>query len=150
TARVEDGGGNPLANVPVIWQPSALVTLSSVVSTSDSSGNVSAIATLGSTAGSAQVQLRTVGVGKTPFDPTQNVIQTLFNLTVTRGSTGTPAPNQPATIRILSGNNQSGPPGARLPSPLTARVEDASGNPLPNVPVIWDNPSSVTLSGASS
>src|SRR5262249_15521180 len=134
----------------VVWSPSALVSLSSATSTSNASGNVSAIATLGSTAGAAQVQLRTVGTGQTPFDPRQNIIQTLFNLTVTAGSAGPPAPGQPATLRILSGNNQSGPPGARLPSPLTARVEDATGNPLPNVPVIWDTPSAVTLSGVSS
>jgi uncharacterized protein (TIGR03437 family) len=55
--------------------------------------------------------------------------QTTFNLSVTQP--------QPATLLILSGNNQSGAPGATLPVPLSARVVDASGNPVPNVTVIW-------------
>src|SRR6266566_343681 len=58
TARVEDAVGNPLANVPVVWQPQS-VTLSGIISTSDANGIVSAIATLGSTTGPAQVQVRT-------------------------------------------------------------------------------------------
>jgi uncharacterized protein (TIGR03437 family) len=80
---------------------------------------VSAIATLGSTAGPAQVQLRT----------STGAVQTTFNLTVNQP--------QPANLHILSGNNQSGPAGSQLPAPLIVRVEDASGNPVPNVAVIW-------------
>jgi uncharacterized protein (TIGR03437 family) len=52
-------------------------------------------------------------------------------------------------LHILSGNNQSGPPGP-LSTPLTARVEDAAGNPIPNVAVIWQplTPQAVSLTNA--
>src|SRR5262249_46344978 len=73
-------------------------------------------------------------------------VQTVFTLTALQP--------QPVTLRILDGNNQSGPPGRQLPVPLTARVEDATGNPVPNVSVIWQvlTPQSVSLgiSGAAS
>jgi len=44
-------------------------------------------------------------------------------------------------------NNQSGPPGGPLSTPLTARVEDGAGNPIPNVGVIWQSltPQAVSL-----
>ena len=119
TARVVDGAGNPVPNVPVVWQALNQVSLSGVVSTSDANGLVSAIATLGSTAGPAQVQLRT----------STGAVQTTFNLTVNQP--------QPANLHIISGNNQSGPAGSQLPAPLIVRVEDASGNPVPNITVIW-------------
>jgi adhesin/invasin len=118
-ARVVDAFGNPAPNVAVVWQPLNPVSLTGVVSTSDSNGLVSAVVTLGFTAGLAQVQVRTV----------YGAIQATFNLTVNQP--------QPANLRILSGNNQSGSPGAQLPVPLSAQVLDASGNPVPNVAVIW-------------
>jgi adhesin/invasin len=43
----------------------------------------------------------------------------------------------PRVIRLISGNAQSGGVGAGLPSPLVGIVEDAGGNPLPDVPVSW-------------
>src|SRR5207253_2739230 len=59
--------------------------------------------------------------------------------------------SQPATLTIFSGNNQSGTAGAQLAQPLIARVVDASGNPLPNVAVVWQslNLQSVTLTTAA-
>ena len=145
-AQVLDGSGNPVPNVPVTWQslnPQS-VSLSGVVSTSDANGMVSAIATLGSVVGPAQVQLQsTASVVQTPFGPAGSAIQTTFNVTV--------AQSQPATLTIFSGNNQSGTAGAQLAQPLIARVVDASGNPLPNVAVVWQslNPQSVTLTTAA-
>ena len=121
TAQVEDIYGNPMPNVPVVWQsltPQS-VQLSGFTSTTDSNGSVAAVAIAGSTLGAAQVQLRTANGG----------LQTFFALTVS-----TP---QPAALQIVSGNNQSGPPGAQLPAPLMARVVDANGNPVPNVQVVW-------------
>jgi uncharacterized protein (TIGR03437 family) len=144
-AQVLDGAGNPVPNVPVVWQSlnSQLVSLSGVVSTSDANGMVSAIATLGSAAGPAQVQLLSnASVSQTPFGPAGVPIQTTFSLTVV-GS-------QPATLLILSGNNQSGLAGAQLPLPLVARVVDAAGNPAPNVSVVWQPLNTVTLSGVVS
>ena len=67
-----------------------------------------------------------------------------FTFTVTQ--------SQLATFRITGGNNQQGAPGAVLPLPLTARTEDASGNPQINVPVVWEAvvPGTVTITNASS
>jgi uncharacterized protein (TIGR03437 family) len=146
TARVEDASGNPLPNVPVVWaavNPQA-VSLSGVVSASDASGIVSATAILGSVIGPAQVQVSSNG----------GAVKTFFNLTVNQstpppGGGGGDRPGAPAVLRIISGNNQSGPAGSRLPLPLMVRVEDASGNPVPGMPVTWESPPSVTLSAAS-
>ena len=129
-ARVVDGAGNPVANVAVVWQPLSPVSLSGVVSTSDANGLVSATVKLGSTAGQAQVQVRAAN----------GAIQTTFTLAIN-------AP-PPANLHIISGNNQSGPAGAQLPAPLTARVEDAAGNPIPNVAVVWQA-ASASLNGAA-
>jgi hypothetical protein len=49
------------------------------------------------------------------------------------GSSPPPAPSPPAAIsavQIVSGNNQTAPGGADVPSPLVGRVVDVSGNPL--------------------
>jgi hypothetical protein len=75
-----------------------------------------------------------IGGGFRTFSP--------FRFTVTQGTGG-----QPSAFRmtITGGNNQSGAPGSQLPARLTARVEDASGNPLPNVPVVWQPSPLVSL-----
>ena len=121
TAQVEDISGNPMPNIPVVWQafnPQSVLLCSST-STSDPNGVVSAVAAAASVLGPAQIQLRTAN----------GSLQTVFTLTVS-------AP-QPASLQIVSGNNQSGPPGAQLPVPLTARVVDSNGNPVSNVAVVW-------------
>src|SRR5207247_10001110 len=87
---------------------------------------------------------------QTPFGSTNNIVTQVFNLMVS-GSAAPPAqPSAPASLRILSGNNQSGSPGALLPAQLIARVEDAAGNPVPNAAVIWQPSTSVSLSNVSS
>ncbi len=146
TARVEDASGNPLPNVPVAWQAvnAQAVSLSGIVSVSDASGIVSATAILGSVIGPAQVKV----------SANNGTIQTFFSLTVSQstpppGGGGGGRPGAPAVLRIISGNNQSGPAGSRLPLPLMARVEDASGNPVPGTPVTWESPPAVTLSAVS-
>jgi adhesin/invasin len=138
TARVQNSSGNPLPNVAVVWQAGSSVSLSNVASTSDANGLVTAMATLGSTVGATQVQVRTA----------DGAAQAVFGVTVTKGSTTPPptGPGQPAAIRITGGNNQTGSPGARLPAPLTAQVLDGAGNPLANVPVVWQTGSTGSLS----
>ena len=145
TARVEDASGSPVPNVVVAWQavnPQS-VSLSGIVSVSDSAGVVSATAILGSLIGQAQVKV----------SANEGAVQALFNLTVSQNQPppggGGGRPGAPAFLRIIGGNNQSGPAGYRLPLPLTARVEDASGNAVPGMPVTWESPPAVTLSGAS-
>src|SRR5579863_8986226 len=138
-AKLVDASGNPVPNVPVVWQ-SVNASLNGVVYTSTANGAVSAIVTLGLAAGPAQVQLRTASGN----------LQTVFTFTVA-GSSSTPPPpvsgqGTPASILITGGNNQSGPPGARLPAPLTAQVVNSNGTPAPYVPVTWQaaNPQAVS------
>ena len=152
TARIEDASGNALPRVPVVWQPSAFLSLSKISFVSDANGIVFATVTLGPTAGATQVHLRTVSTDSTPFGASNNIVTTLFSVTVGAATTPPPTPGlgQPATLRILSGDLQSGQPGAQLPVRLTARVEDSSGNPLPNVPVMWQSSQAVSLSNVSS
>src|SRR5207247_5878271 len=103
---------------------------------------VSASATLGSSLGPAQVLLQTTGGLQTPFGPTTGpvALQTIFTMTVIQA--------QPASLRILTGANQSVLAGAVAQLPLTARVEDAAGNPLPNIPVVWTG-QSVSVNAAA-
>jgi uncharacterized protein (TIGR03437 family) len=58
----------------------------------------------------------------------------------------------PGLISNNGGNNQTGNPGQALPTALSAKVTDSTGNvPLPNIPVTWSiNPAgAATLSNAS-
>src|SRR6266568_1454374 len=66
-----------------------------------------------------------------------------FQFSVTQG--------QLSAFRILTGNNQSGNPGAILPVTLSARAEDAAGNPMANIPVVWEavTPNTLTLNNAT-
>lgn len=55
---------------------------------------------------------------------------------ISTGSTLTILQNQPATIAIVSGNDQAGPSGNGA-APFTVQVNDANGQPLPNVTVTF-------------
>lgn len=54
-------------------------------------------------------------------------------------------------FRIISGNSQAGNPGDTLPSPLVAVAEDAAGNTLEGVTVLWEpvTAGTVTVSNLS-
>src|SRR5205085_1234939 len=43
-----------------------------------------------------------------------------------------------AQIRLISGNNQTAAVGSLLASPLVVALTDATGNPIPNKPVIFN------------
>jgi uncharacterized protein (TIGR03437 family) len=85
------------------------VSLSNVVATSDANGLVSAIGTLGSSAGPAQVQLRIANVPG----------QAVFTLQATLTLTG---------ISIVSGDSQQAAPGSNFTQPISAQLF-ASGGP---------------------
>jgi adhesin/invasin len=55
---------------------------------------------------------------------------------ISTGSTLTILANQPATITIVSGNDQAEPSGNGA-APFTVQVSDATGQPLPNVTVTF-------------
>src|SRR6185369_14909572 len=146
TARVEDASGRPVSNVTVNWETSQGVSLTGASSTSDANGVVSANATLGPATGPAQVVLRTTGGFQTPFGTTLGAtLQTVFSLTAA-GQPQAAQPGSPTVLRVMGGDNQSGPAGTRLPIPLTVRVQDAAGNPVPNVSVLWQPGAGQTIS----
>jgi hypothetical protein len=51
--------------------------------------------------------------------------------------TATATADEPTTIELVSGNNQSGAVGTAVPNPLVVRVTDAAGIPVENVGVNW-------------
>jgi len=58
------------------------------------------------------------------------------------------AAGPPATVKLVQGNNQTGPPGAVLNTTLVVQVTDAGGNLLTGTPVTWQvvTPGTATLS----
>ncbi len=57
----------------------------------------------------------------------------------------------PAALVAVSGNNQTAPVNTALPQPLVVQVNDASGNPVTGVSVVFSAPSgTVTGSPATS
>jgi uncharacterized protein (TIGR03437 family) len=115
-AIVTDACGNPVAGAQVIWavtQGSA--TLSKVVGTSGTSGQVSAYVTFGSAAGTVQV---TASFG------TSSVVTFSLTSQAVAGS-----------MTILNGNNQTATVGTAFPQSLTVQLKDGSGNPISGVSV---------------
>ena len=53
------------------------------------------------------------------------------------GYTLTITPGAPATISIVSGNNQSVPTATFLPQPMVIKVTDANNNPVATTPLTW-------------
>jgi hypothetical protein len=53
----------------------------------------------------------------------------------------------PAALVVVSGNNQSAPVNTALPQPLVVQVNDASGNPIPGVSVVFSTTSG-TVAGS--
>ena len=96
--------------------------------------------------GIATCDLLLGGLGTAYINPIvgQHVQLPALTITVT--------PGDPAAVTILTGNNQEGDPGDMLPVPLSARITDAYGNPLPGSQAQWEviNPGSATLSNVVS
>ncbi len=89
----------------------------------------------------AQVSNRTFLASSVFLNMGANVIQAVGrdrvgNQATTQITITRQAPS-PSTIRLLSGNNQSGVIGSTLATPLVVALTDAGGNPVPNKPVIF-------------
>jgi uncharacterized protein (TIGR03437 family) len=128
--RVTDSGGNTVVGGSVNWKviTSGTVTLSNVVSVTDSNGNASALATLGSTGGVAQVMVTAGSASAT------------FNLTV----------NIPiAGIQKVSGDQQTALINGAFALPLTVKVADSSGNGLASAQVNFQVASGAATLGSS-
>jgi len=106
--QVTDAGGNVLPGVAVSWQvvTSGTVTLKNVISTTDSNGQASALATLGNVAGPQQVTV------------TSGTATATFTLTVNIAAAG---------IQKVSGDNQTAQIGGQFSSPLVVKVVDSKG-----------------------
>jgi uncharacterized protein (TIGR03437 family) len=117
-AMVTDACGKAASGGQVTWKVTqGSATLSKVVSTSGSSGQVSATIAFGAAAGPVQV---TVTLG--------NASVVTFSLT-----------NQAvaSNMTILNGNNQTGPVNGTFPQTLTVQLTDTTGAVIPNVAVTF-------------
>ena len=135
-------GGVGLANVLIRLIPTTTtsgpqIACSGNTGYTNSSGNTSCLPVFSGPTGTSQYTID-VGGGYRTFGP--------YSFTVTQGTV--------SAFRITGGNNQSGTPGSTVPLPLTAQTQDASGSPLPNVPVTWTvlsgNGATITTSSSSS
>jgi hypothetical protein len=118
--RVADAFGNPISGVTITWTPVGGGSVSEGTTVSDAEGLASVTRTLGSAAGSQSTLASSEGLSGSPVT---------FLHTATSGSaTG---------VVIVSGNEQSGVPGAALAQPLVVQVNDAGGNPVGGAPVTW-------------
>jgi uncharacterized protein (TIGR03437 family) len=129
--HVTDSGGNTVAETPVTWQvlTAGGVTLSDESSVTDSNGEASAIATLGSIGGTVQVQ---VNAGNA---------SAVFSFTVNIPSAG---------IQKVSGDQQTAAINTTFALPLTVEVVNSGGGAVPGVQVNFQVTSGVaTLSSSS-
>ncbi len=135
--HVTDSGGNTVTGATVAWKvvTAGTVTLSNVIGITDSNGNASALATLGSVAGVAQVTA------------TSGSATATFNLTVSIPSAG---------IQKVAGDLQTATTDTVFGTPLTVEVVDSSGNPVAGAQVNFQvtagagtlNPSSAITNAA--
>jgi adhesin/invasin len=69
------------------------------------------------------------GTAEVPVEEDVTPVRASFTLTA--------LPADAAGIALVSGNPQTGTVNSVLPEPLVVVVTDASGNPIPNVPIQW-------------
>jgi hypothetical protein len=104
--RAEDEFGNPVAGVQVEWSADVgEVSPASVVTGAD--GRAATRRILGARAGEQTATARAEGLVGSPVTFTHTAV-----------------PGSAASIVLVSGNDQNGTPGQRLPNPLVVRVVD--------------------------
>lgn len=130
---VADAVENPKAGVPVTFTvASGGGSLSSTTVVTGTDGLASVTWTLGTAAGAQSVLVTSTGLPSVTFSATANAAA-------------------PASMIIVSGNNQVGSPGVTLPQPLRARVLDQFGNGVPGVAVTFtSSPADGTIDPPSS
>jgi uncharacterized protein (TIGR03437 family) len=129
--NVTDSGGNIIVGTAVNWQvvTAGTVTLKNIISVTDSNGNASALAVLGSIGGVAKVTA------------TAGSASVTFSLTVNIPSAG---------IQKVSGDQQSAVINAAFAAPLTVKVVDSKGNGVTGAQVNFQVTSGVATLGSSS
>ena len=127
--EVRNGAGTPLANVVVVWTvTSGGGTLGAATRTTNSAGRAANAYTLGGSAGANSVTAAVQG-----------------NAALFVEFTATATSNTPASIEIVSGNNQSATVNTALGQPLVVVVKNAGGQGVTGVTVAW----SVTAGGGT-
>ncbi len=121
TVLVTDAGSNPIAGVTVNFAVTA------------GGGSIEVNNPVTDASGIASVGTWTLGaVGS------NTLTASLLGLPdVVFTATGTVGP--PAAVILVSGDDQSADAGTTLPQPLVVEVQDAGGNPVPGVTVLWDS-----------
>jgi adhesin/invasin len=130
-ARVVDQFDNPVAGAAVDWATSAGTLIGSAQQHSAADGTVSIALHLPATAA-------TVTVAATLHGTTTG---TNFSEIATDGIA--------TTLIVFSGDQQSGPAGTTLSSPLTVRLTDQHGNPVPGATIDWTTDSGTFVGNAS-
>ncbi len=117
--RLEDDNGNGIGGRQVTWVvPASAGSVTTINSVTNVNGLAVTRWTLPSTVGTYTINAVFSGLPPVPFSATATA-------------------DQPTTVALVSGNNQSAAVGTQVPSPLVVRVTDASDNPVPNVSVTW-------------
>ena len=117
---VTDANDNPIPGITIQWTAEGGGSVSAPSSVTDASGQASVTRTLGGTAGP---QTTTADAGPIAGSPV------IFTHTATAGTA--------AGITKVSGDNQSGLPGAPLAQPLVVEVRDGLGNVIADRDVTW-------------
>jgi adhesin/invasin len=117
--EVTDAFGNPIEGVTITWTPDA-GSVSQTSTVTDGSGRTSVTRLLGPTSGTQTTLASSEGLAGSPVT---------FSHTVTAGSA--------SGVIVVSGNNQTAPPGATLPEGLVVQVVDQDGNPVVAAAVTW-------------
>jgi outer membrane protein OmpA-like peptidoglycan-associated protein len=133
-ALVTDTHGNPVSGVTVSFTAPASSATSSVppTATTGSDGKASVTATSNHTAGGPYAVTASITGGAAPVS---------FWLTNTAGA--------PATVAVVSGDNQSASVNNAFPSPLVVVVKDQYGNVVPGAAVTFTGPGSGASAGIS-
>jgi len=116
--RATDGVGNPKAGVQVSFVAFGGGSVNAASVITDATGLASVHWTLGTSAGTQTVNASASGLPALTFSATARA-------------------GAPDALSILSGNNQSGTPGAALPDSLRVRLTDKFGNPVSGVTIVW-------------
>jgi hypothetical protein len=117
--RVADGFGNPVEGVSVTWSAEE-GSVSPTSSVTGEDGWASTSWTLGSSSGSQSASAASAGLSGSPV---------AFTATATAGGAD--------LLVLVSGDDQTGPPGTELQEPLVVRLLDEAGNGIPDRAVSW-------------
>jgi Big-like domain-containing protein len=129
--QVKDQSGNSLPGVSVtVTAGTGSGSVSATQMTTDGNGQVSVNWTLGTVAGT---------------DTLVAQVASLAALDVVATAT----PDVPASIAIVTGDDQTGQIGTALAAPLTVKVVDRYGNPVPNVTVTFADDANGTLAATT-